>query len=116
MKDLDKLLEGRIETNSENVFVKFYTNTPLFQEDNWDYAIIVELEQDKKSGRASIVRENGKIVGSVLISEQDKNATIKMSGDYENKEGLYYISQTELQEHLNLNNPLLLVSIPDFLR
>ncbi|MDP1696151.1 MAG: hypothetical protein Q8L29_04525 [archaeon] len=101
LKDLDeaseKLLEGRIETDNENVFVQFYTKTPLLSEDNWDCAVIVELSQDKKFGRANLIKENGELMGSLIYTDSRSIAKIH-GGDYIYR---YKVLQKELNKHLD---------------
>jgi len=64
--DLGLKLNEKMNCSINNTSCYLYNGHPLLSDD-WDYAFIVEIEDDKKTGRINLVRYDGKEI-AVLVS------------------------------------------------
>jgi len=75
-----------MDASGENVEYYFFNHEPLLTKE-WEYAIIVEVEDDQKTGRVSAVWNDGKEIGT-LVSHSPKRGTIMAGSRDERSCGL----------------------------
>lgn len=65
-----------INSSRRNFEAHVYKNTPLFDKE-WDYAVIVEIEDNEKKARVDYVNSKGEEIASLVSIITDSNSLVQ---------------------------------------
>jgi len=98
--DLNSKANGKMNCSMNNVECYLYDDFPLISKANdWDYAVIVEVEDSQEVGRVDVVESNGEEIAS-LVSLLGSGHTESFHTDRANPSELMDELREYLPEHL----------------